>query len=140
MAEDNAYHLTEGLWISAVAPDRVPLTPLPGGGGGSGFGGWGLSEGRPRGTGGPNSNLAREISARRVLDEERQGIDQHYAAQYAPLISNLANKITADRERIRQQADALSGSAFAKRSAEQRQLTSLSPRLEKAIYRHCLKL
>ena len=124
MAEDNAYHLTEGLWISAAAPDRVPLTPLQGGGGGSGFGGWGLSEGRPRGTGGPNRNLAREISARRVLDEERQGIDQHYAAQYAPLISNLASKIAADRERIRQQADALSGSAFAKRSAEQRQLTS----------------
>ncbi|MBV4502833.1 S-type pyocin domain-containing protein [Pseudomonas shirazensis] len=124
MAEDNAYHLTEGLWISAAAPDRVPLTPLPGGGGGSGFGGWGLSEGRPRGTGGPNRNLAREISARRVLDEERQGIDQHYAAQYAPLISNLVNKIAADRERIRQQADALSGNAFAKRSAEQQQLTS----------------
>jgi len=67
MAQDNAYHLTEGLWISAVAPDRVPLTPLPGGGGGSGFGGWGLSEGRPRGTGGPNRSLAREISARRVF-------------------------------------------------------------------------
>ena len=124
MAQDNAYHLTEGLWISAVAPDRVPLTPLPGGGGGSGFGGWGLSEGRPRGTGGPNRNLAREISARRVFDEERQFNEQHYAAQYAPLLSNLANKISAERAQIFHQANALTGNAFAKRSAEQHQLTT----------------
>lgn len=125
MAQDNAYHLSEGLWITAAAPDRIPISPNGGGGGGPGYGGWGLYEGRPRGTGGPGKNLAQEISARRVLDEERQGIDRQYADQYAPLIKKLSAQTAAERTQVRNKANAAGASTLSRQLAEQRGLSAL---------------
>lgn len=125
MAQDNAYHLSEGLWITAAAPDRIPISPTGGGGGGPGYGGWGLYEGRPRGTGGPGKNLAQEISARRVLDEERQGIDRQYADQYAPLIKKLSAQTAAERTQVRNKANATGASTLSRQLAEQRGLSAL---------------
>jgi len=39
-------YINEAVWISAHAPDRTPLTPLPGGGA-PGYGGGGLDARRP---------------------------------------------------------------------------------------------
>ncbi|MHC6224127.1 S-type pyocin domain-containing protein [Pseudomonas sp. X10] len=125
MAQDNAYHLTEGLWITAAAPDRTPLPPLNSGGGGPGYGGWGLSDGRPRGTGGPNKNLNYEISTRRVLGEERQSIDREYADKYAPLIKDLPAQIAAQRAQVREHANKAGATSLLRQAAEQHGLTSL---------------
>ncbi|MGE7992086.1 hypothetical protein ACQKPE_13775 [Pseudomonas sp. NPDC089554] len=60
-------YLTEGLHISANPENRKPLPPIDSlGGGGFGFGGWGLNSEQPRGTGSPNSKIGKELAWRRV--------------------------------------------------------------------------
>ncbi len=67
MARDNTYYLDEALYISAQAPTAAELRLIGGGGGGPGAGGWGLSDGPPRGTSPTKQDVARVISTRRVL-------------------------------------------------------------------------
>lgn len=105
-----ALHLNEGLWINEQAPDRTPLPPLSGGGG-PGYGGWGLDAGRPRGTGGP-SRFAREKGWRTVFGEEHNGTHFHYANHYAPALQELPTQIEAERVSIDQQASAAATSPF----------------------------
>ncbi|WDY58874.1 S-type pyocin domain-containing protein [Pseudomonas sp. PSKL.D1] len=100
-------YLTEGLWISATAPDRVPLTPLPGGGG-PGYGGWGLDAGRPRGTGGP-SRFVHDKGWRTVFGEEMRAVDGIYAEEHAATLQQLPEQIEAERGNLRQQANTGAG-------------------------------
>ncbi|MEJ5863704.1 S-type pyocin domain-containing protein [Pseudomonas farsensis] len=108
MGNPNTLHLTEGLWITARAPDRVPLKPLPGGGGGPGFGGWGLDAGRPRGTGGP-SRFVRDPGWRSVFGEEQHSVDATHAELYASELKQLGKQIETERAVIAQLAGSGSG-------------------------------
>ena len=95
-------HINEAVWISAHAPDRTPLSPLPGGGG-PGYGGWGLDAGRPRGTGGP-PRFNHEKGWRTAFGDEHQAVSNGYAEQYAPTLQQLPTQIAAERAAIQQQA------------------------------------
>lgn len=94
----------EATWVSPNEPDRTPLTPVAGGGG-PGYGGWGLDAGRPRGTGGP-SRFAPEKGWRTVFGEEHNGTHSHYKNQYAHALQELPAQIEAERAAIEQQASA----------------------------------
>ncbi|RAS24012.1 MULTISPECIES: S-type pyocin domain-containing protein [unclassified Pseudomonas] len=97
-----ALNLNEGVLTRAQAPDRVPLSPLPPLSG-TGYGGWGLDAGRPRGTGGP-SPFAQEKGWRTVFGEEFTAVNNIYAEQYAPALEQLPAQISAERAAIEQQA------------------------------------
>ncbi|RRV46204.1 S-type pyocin domain-containing protein [Pseudomonas sp. p106] len=92
----------EATWISPNEPHRTPFTSVAGGGG-PGYGGWGLDAGRPRGTGGP-SRFAREKGWRTVFGEEHKAVNNGYALQYAPAMQQLPAQIEAERAAIQQQA------------------------------------
>lgn len=102
-----ALNLNEGVLTRAQAPDRVPLSPLPPLSG-TGYGGWGLDAGRPRGTGGP-SPFAQEKGWRTVFGEEFTAVNNIHAEQYAPALEQLPAQINAERAAIEQQA--ISGAA-----------------------------
>lgn len=97
-----ALNLNEGVLTRAQAPDRVPLSPLPPLSG-TGYGGWGLDVGRPRGTGGP-SPFAQEKGWRTVFGEEFTAVNNIHAEQYAPALEQLPAQISAERAAIEQQA------------------------------------
>ncbi|WP_414156873.1 S-type pyocin domain-containing protein [Pseudomonas sp. BNK-15] len=92
----------EATWISPNEPHRTPFTSVAGGGG-PGYGGWGLDAGRLRGTGGP-SRFAREKGWRTVFGEEHKAVNNGYALQYAPAMQQLPAQIEAERAAIQQQA------------------------------------
>jgi len=98
----------EATWVSPNEPDRTPLTPVAGGGG-PGYGGWGLDAGRPRGTGGP-SRFAPEKGWRTVFGEEHNGTHSHYKNQYAYVLQELPAQIEAELAAIEQQASAAASS------------------------------
>ncbi|MEA5672140.1 S-type pyocin domain-containing protein [Pseudomonas sp. MH2] len=108
MTQGPVYHLEEGLWITDTAPERVPLTPIPGGlgGGGPGYGGWGLSDAPPRGTGAIKNHIRHELAWRRIFGEEQANSLAHYANEFSPLIQQLPARIEAQRTEIAQQAAA----------------------------------
>lgn len=95
-----ALNLNEGVLTRAQAPDRVPLSPLPPLSG-TGYGGWGLDAGRPRGTGGP-SPFAQEKGWRTVFGEEFTAVNNIHAEQYAPALEQLPAQINAERAAIEQ--------------------------------------
>lgn len=117
-------YLTEALWISDTAPDRMPLAPISGGGG-FGFGGWGLDAGRPRGTSPPRVIDTHEIAPSRVLDIERKGIEQDHDARYAASIQQLPAPIAQQRSSITEAARASATTALGQLKEEQRRLTEL---------------
>lgn len=119
MARDNTYYLDEALYISAQAPTAAELRLIGGGGGGPGAGGWGLSDGPPRGTSPTKQDVARVISTRRVLTEEYQIVEKDYTDKYAPEINQLPATIATLKAQIKAEANALSGAP-----AEQQILTS----------------
>lgn len=121
----NTFYLTEALYISDAPIDRPLLQPLPSGGGGFGSGGWGLSEGRPRGTGGPGRFNSHEPAVRRVLDDERRGTDAYAQQTYQPLIAQLPAVQQAERAALRQRAASSGGTPFAQLTTEQAALTAL---------------
>lgn len=104
MTQGKTLHLTEGLWITATAPDRLPLTSTGGGGGGPGYGGWGLSTGVPRGTSAPPT-FVRDPGWRSVFGEEKAGQDSTFDAAYAPNRQQLPAKIEEERSSIKNQAN-----------------------------------
>ncbi|MFJ4054594.1 S-type pyocin domain-containing protein [Pseudomonas sp. NPDC089743] len=118
----NALNLNEGLWMNEEAPDRAPLPPLSGGGG-PGYGGWGLNQGTPRGTSPSRSDISRIISARRVLSEEYQIIEKDYEEQYAPQLSKLPETVGALKLQISTEASN-SPDPLSQAIAQQKILTS----------------
>ncbi|MBC3483968.1 S-type pyocin domain-containing protein [Pseudomonas capeferrum] len=123
MAQDKAYYLSEGLWISAAAPTGAELRLIGGGGGGPGGGGWGLSDGNPRGTTPTKNDIARVISTRRVLTEEYQIIEKDHEDKYKQAVSQLPETIAAMKYQIRAEAQNTPNTLL-KASAEQHILTS----------------
>ncbi|MBI6925005.1 S-type pyocin domain-containing protein [Pseudomonas putida] len=117
-------YLTEALWISDTAPDRMPLAPISGGGG-FGFGGWGLDAGRPRGTSPPRVIDTHELAPSRVLDIERKGIEQDHDAKYAASLQALPAQIAQQRSSITEAASASATTALGQLKEEQRRLTEL---------------
>jgi len=97
-----ALHLNEGVLTRAQAPDRVSFSPLPPLTG-TGYGGWGLDAGRPRGTGGP-SPFAQEKGWRTVFGEEFTAVNTIHAEQYAPALEQLPAQISVERAAVEQQA------------------------------------
>lgn len=125
MATKNTLVLTEALYISAYPIERPLLPPLKSGGGGYGSGGWGLSEGRPRGTGGPGRFNSHEPAVRRVLDDERRGTYNDAEQIYKPQIEQLSTLLQAQRNALKQQAISSEATPTAQLAAEQRNLTTL---------------
>lgn len=123
MARDNTYYLDEALYISAQAPTGAELRFIGGGGGGPGAGGWGLSDGYPRGTSPTKNGIARVISTRRVLTEEFQIIEKDYSEKYAHEVSQLPETITALKAQIKAEANSTNG-ATSTLSTEQQILSS----------------
>jgi len=123
MAQDTTIYFNEGLWITAEAPTGIALTPLDGGGG-PGYGGWGLSQGHPRGTSPAKRDLAKIISTRRVLGEEYQVIIQDHDEKYASHIKQLRNQIAAERAQAAAEAKDAGGSLLSQQMSEQQNLTS----------------
>ncbi|MFK3769232.1 S-type pyocin domain-containing protein [Pseudomonas putida] len=123
MARDNTYYLDEALYISAQAPTGAELRFIGGGGGGPGAGGWGLSDGYPRGTSPTKNDIARVISTRRVLTEEFQIIEKDYSEKYAHEVSQLPETITALKAQIKAEANSTNG-ATSTLSTEQQILSS----------------
>ncbi len=117
-------YLTEALWISDTAPDRMLLAPISGGGG-FGFGGWGLDAGRPRGTSPPRVIDTHELAPSRVLDIERKGIEQDHDAKYAASIQALPAQIAQQRSSITEAASASATTTLGQLKEEQRRLTEL---------------
>lgn len=109
MARDNTYYLDEALFISAQAPTGAELSLIGGGGGGPGAGGWGLSDGYPRGTSPTKNDIARVISTRRVLTEEFQIIEKDYSDKYAHEVNQIPETITALKAQIRAEANSTNG-------------------------------
>ncbi|WP_440090972.1 S-type pyocin domain-containing protein [Pseudomonas putida] len=109
MARDNTYYLDEALYISAQAPTGIELSFI--GGGGPGSGGWGLSDGYPRGTSPTKNDIARVISTRRVLTEEFQIIEKDYSDKYAHEINQLPETINALKAQIKAEASSTNGAA-----------------------------
>ncbi|MFJ4347838.1 S-type pyocin domain-containing protein [Pseudomonas sp. NPDC089401] len=125
-------YLTEAVWISANAPDRIPFAPLPGGGG-PGYGGWGLDAGRPRGTGGP-SPFAQEKGWRTVFGEEHAAVNNIHAEQYAPVLHQLPAQIGVERTAIEQQAIAGAAATPGRHAELQQQLLTASLQQRRAEY------
>ncbi|WP_043198001.1 S-type pyocin domain-containing protein [Pseudomonas putida] len=123
MARDNTYYLDEALYISAQAPTGAELRLMGGGGGGPGSGGWGLSDGYPRGTSPTKNDIARVISTRRVLTEEFQIIEKDYSEKYAHEVNQLPETITALKAQIKAEANSTNG-ATSTLSTEQQILSS----------------
>lgn len=123
MEQDKTYYLDEGLFISAKAPTADVINYIGSGGGGPGSGGWGLSEGAPRGTSPSRSDISRVISLRRVLGEEHQIIEKDYEEQYAPQLSQLAETVEALKRQITAEAST-SPDPLSKAIAQQQILTS----------------
>ena len=121
----NTFYLTEALYISDSPIDRPQLPSLQSGGGGYGSGGWGLSEGRPRGTGGPGRFGSHEPALRRVLDDERRGTDDYAQQMYQPLIDQLPAMQQAERNALRQRALLSAADPLGQLTTEQRALTAL---------------
>ncbi|MBK4993924.1 pyocin [Pseudomonas sp. S37] len=111
MARDNTYYLDEALYISAQAPTGSELRLIGGGGGGPGSGGWGLSDGYPRGTSPTQNDIARVISTRRVLTDEFQIIEKDYADKYAHQTSQLPETVNALKAQIKTEASSTHGAA-----------------------------
>lgn len=109
MARDNTYYLDEALYISAQAPTGIELSFI--GGGGPGSGGWGLSDGYPRGTSPTKNDIARVISTRRVLTEEFQIIEKDYSDKYAHETNQLPETINALKAQIKAEASSTNGAA-----------------------------
>ncbi|MNO70052.1 Pyocin-S2 [compost metagenome] len=109
MARDNTYYLDEALYISAQAPTGIELSFI--GGGGPGAGGWGLSDGYPRGTSPTKNDIARVISTRRVLTEEFQIIEKDYSDKYAHEINQLPETINSLKAQIKAEASSTNGAA-----------------------------
>lgn len=122
MSERKTLYLTEGLWITASIKGGSPS--FSAGGGGPGYGGWGLSEGRPRGTGKLTSNIGQELAWQKIMGAEQQGSDKMYAAQYSPAMAQLPKLLLAERTALEQQAIAEGGSAFDVAERKQQLLTS----------------
>ncbi|MEN5142259.1 S-type pyocin domain-containing protein [Pseudomonas juntendi] len=110
MARDNTYYLDEALYISAQAPTGTELRFI-GGGGGPGAGGWGLSDGYPRGTSPTKNDIARVISTRRVLTEEFRIIEKDYSDKYAHDIKQLPETINALKAQIKAEASSTNRAA-----------------------------
>ncbi|WP_060514853.1 S-type pyocin domain-containing protein [Pseudomonas sp. NBRC 111132] len=123
MARDNTYYLDEALYISAQAPTGAELSLIGGGGGGPGAGGWGLSDGYPRGTSPTKNDIARVISTRRVLTEEFQIIEKDYSDKYAHEVNQIPETIAALKAQIRAEANSANGAASTL-STEQQILSS----------------
>ncbi|WP_280342624.1 hypothetical protein [Pseudomonas sp. BN607] len=112
MARDNTYYLDEALYISAQAPTGTELRFIGGGGGGGpGAGGWGLSDGYPRGTSPTKNDIARVISTRRVLTEEFRIIEKDYSDKYAHDIKQLPETINALKAQIKAEASSTNRAA-----------------------------
>ncbi|ANC83488.1 S-type pyocin domain-containing protein [Pseudomonas putida] len=109
MARDHTYYLDEALYISAQAPTGIELSFI--GDGGPGSGGWGLSDGYPRGTSPTKNDIARVISTRRVLTEEFQIIEKDYSDKYAHEINQLPETINALKAQIKAEASSTNGAA-----------------------------
>ncbi|NIF26011.1 pyocin [Pantoea sp. Tr-811] len=127
-----ALNLNEGVWTRAHAPDRVPLSPLPPLSG-TGYGGWGLDTGRPRGTGGP-SRFAREKGWRTVFGEEQLAVNNGFADQYAPALEQLPAQIEAERTAIEQQAIAGAAGNPSRHAELRQQLYTTSLQQKRAEY------
>lgn len=123
MAQDNTYYLDEALYISAQAPTGSELAFIGGGGGGPGAGGWGLSDGAPRGTSPTKKDIAQVISTRRVLTEEFQVTEKDYSDKYAQEVNQLPETINALKAQIKAEAQSSSNASSAA-AAEQQILTS----------------
>ncbi|MFB6401989.1 S-type pyocin domain-containing protein [Pseudomonas putida] len=123
MARDNTYYLDEALYISAQAPTGAELSLIGGGGGGPGAGGWGLSDGYPRGTSPTRNDIARVISTRRVLTEEFQIIEKDYSDKYAHEVNQIPETIAALKAQIKAEANSANGAASTL-STEQQILSS----------------
>lgn len=124
MAQDQALYLTEALWITEKAPDRVPFSPISSGGGGPGSGGWGLSTGHPRGTSVSKSQIGNEIAWQRIFGEEYVGSTVHYKNTYSPIIQALPAQIDSERAAIAQQSPVTDDNQTAALTARQVILTS----------------
>ncbi|MBS3186860.1 MULTISPECIES: S-type pyocin domain-containing protein [unclassified Pseudomonas] len=125
-------HTNEGVWTRAPAPDRASLSPLPPLTG-SGYGGWGLDAGRPRGTGGP-SPFAREKGWRTVFGEELESVNNGHADEYAPALQQLPAQIGAERAAIDQQAIAGAGGNPGRHAELRQQLNTTSLQQKRAEY------
>lgn len=123
MTERKTLYLSEALWITASMNDRASLSSLSGGGG-PGYGGWGLSEGRPRGTSKFTSNIGEELAWQRIMGAEQQGSEQTYAERYAPLMAQLSEQIKAERSALQQKAIAEGGSPLDTAERTQQLFTS----------------
>ena len=133
MAQDQALYLTEGLWITAKAPDHAPSSPISSGGGGPGSGGWGLSTGHPRGTSVSKSQIGNEIAWQRIFGEESVGSTQHYKNTYSPIIQALPAQIDSERAAIAQQSLITDDNQTAALTARQVTLTS-TLQLKRILY------
>ncbi|MFZ5936163.1 S-type pyocin domain-containing protein [Pseudomonas sp. HS6-2] len=127
-----ALHLNEGVLTRAQAPDRVSLSPLPPLTG-TGYGGWGLDAGRPRGTGGP-SPFAQEKGWRTVFGEEFTAVNNIHAEQYAPALEQLPAQISAERAAIEQQAIAGAAGQPVQHLGLRQQLATTSLQQRRAEY------
>ncbi|QHG63398.1 S-type pyocin domain-containing protein [Pseudomonas putida] len=127
-----ALNLNEGVLTRAQAPDRVPLSPLPPLSG-TGYGGWGLDAGRPRGTGGP-SPFAQEKGWRTVFGEEFTAVNNIHAEQYAPALEQLPAQISAERATIEQQAIAGAAGQPVQHLGLRQQLATTSLQQRRAEY------
>ncbi|MFJ4442422.1 S-type pyocin domain-containing protein [Pseudomonas sp. NPDC089422] len=127
-----ALNLNEGVLTRAQAPDRVPLSPLPPLSG-TGYGGWGLDAGRPRGTGGP-SPFAQEKGWRTVFGEEFTAVNNIHAEQYAPALEQLPTQISTERAAIEQQAIAGSAAQPVQHLELRQQLATMSLQQRRAEY------
>jgi len=123
MAQDKTYYLDEALFISAAAPTGAEIRFIGKGGGGPGSGGWGLSEGHPRGTSPTKPDIAQVISLRRVLTEEYHALEKQYEEEYSSQTTQLPETISKLRSQIKISAQHLSD-PLSQASSEQQTLTS----------------
>jgi len=100
---------------------------------GTGYGGWGLDAGRPRGTGGP-SPFAREKGWRTVFGEEFTAVNNIHAEQYAPALEQLPAQISAERAAIEQQAIAGAAGQPVQHLGLRQQLATTSLQQRRAEY------
>jgi hypothetical protein len=126
-------HLTEAVYISAEPIDRKPLVPLQSGGGGPGYGGWGMDAGQPRGTSLSKSQIGKELAWRRIYGEEQLTIMRIHARHYAPLLKQLSAQIASERANIEQQAIEFGGSR-AQIVGKQQKLSILSIQQKRIDY------
>ncbi|WP_225915618.1 S-type pyocin domain-containing protein [Pseudomonas urmiensis] len=126
-------HLTEAVYISAEPIDRKPLVPLQSGGGGPGYGGWGMDAGQPRGTSLSKSQIGKELAWRSIYGEEQLTIMRIHARHYAPQLKQLSAQIASERTNIEQQA-MKSGGSRAQIVGKQQKLSILSIQQKRIDY------